>query len=115
MELDGNGCCGFRIHLRYDVQLFPLHLFQLAYGIRAVCWASGILTSLVVHFIINGVSYLFNAAGKHCSSGYQSFLNLIVLNCPITDMIALCLLVSPVFVIKMGHLERALAISAMLL
>jgi len=70
---------------------------------------------LAAHPVINVVSYYFNAAGKQYSSSYEVFLSLIVFNFPITDMIALCLLMAPVFIIGMGHLQRSVAISAMLL
>jgi len=70
---------------------------------------------LAAHPVINVVSYYFNAADKQYPSGYVAFLDLIVLNFPITDTIAFCLLASPVFVVITGHMRRAMAISAMLL
>jgi len=68
-----------------------------------------------VHPVINVMSYSFNAVGKQYSSHSEAFFSLIVFNFPITDMIALCLLVAPVFVIRMSHLQRAVAITALLL
>ncbi len=70
---------------------------------------------LAAHLVINVMSYYFNASGKQYSSGYEAFLSLVVFNFPITDTIAFCLLVAPVFVIGMCNHRRVAAISAMLL
>ena len=70
---------------------------------------------LAAHPAINLSGYFFNAAGKENSSSAQVILNLMVLNFPITDMIAVCLLVAPVFVVCIGSAMRATVIIALLL
>ena len=69
---------------------------------------------LAVHPVINLSSYYFNAAGHGGSAGSFTFLDQILLNFPITDMIAVCLLVASVFVIGLSPFQRAVAIVTML-
>ncbi len=69
---------------------------------------------LAAHPAINLASYYFNAAGKEFSSCSHALLTLIVFNFPITDMIAICLLIAPVFIVYSGSAMRAVVIIAML-
>jgi len=70
---------------------------------------------LAVHPVIILASYYFNAAGHAGSAGSLTFLDQILLNFLITDMIAVCLLVASVFVIGLSTFQRAVVIVAMLM
>ena len=70
---------------------------------------------LAVHPIINLASYYFIVAGKSHSSGFQTFIYIFLFNFPMTDTIAACLLISPVFIIRFSHFQRTMAIVSILL
>jgi hypothetical protein len=69
---------------------------------------------LAVHPIINLASYYFIVAGKSHSSGFQTFIYIFLFNFPMTDTIAACLLISPVFIIRFSHFQRTMAIVSIL-
>jgi uncharacterized membrane protein len=69
---------------------------------------------LVAHPAINLTSYCFRVAGKGNSSGGLAFLKQLILDFPITDTIAVCLLVSPLFILRMGTRLKAGTIVALL-
>lgn len=69
---------------------------------------------LAAHLTVNLAGYYFNAAGKDFSSSAHAVWSLIVFNFPITDMIAVCLLIASVFIVCLGSAMRAAVIIALL-
>jgi hypothetical protein len=66
------------------------------------------------HLAINMISYPFRMVYNNFPDSV-SFLTSLLLNFPITDTIASCLLVSPIFIIRFGSVSRALIIASLLI
>lgn len=80
---------------------------------RRYAWRAVFLI-LVAHHAINLTSYFFRMAGNSNSRGSGCFLERFILHFPITDTIAICLLVSPVFILGFGPAVRAMTIVTLL-
>jgi hypothetical protein len=70
---------------------------------------------LAVHPVINLMSCSFRLAGKGYPEGGSHLLKMIFLDFPITDTIGVCMLLSPVFIIRLSTLKRVVFIVTMLI
>jgi len=69
---------------------------------------------VAAHLAINAISYPFRLTCEHLPHSLSFFKNLLFAF-PITDTIALCLLISPVFIMRLRSLSRALLIFVLLI